>query len=324
MHNELIKSGQTIEIIVSEQQANQRVDQFLHEQFPLYSRSFFHRAIEDEYVTINGKLLKKSGHKTKTADLIAVTFPHKRKITAQMVKEEAPDVQTIASEPHFLIINKPAGLLVHPTTSTSKAITLMDWLIHSIEGIDQVGYVDRPGIIHRLDKDTSGIMIIPRTNYGFGQLGELFRDRSIEKIYYAIVKGHPPKEGIIDLSIGRHPVERTRMTTFKEGQTHPTNSKIRHALTHYQVVQYFEDAALVRVELKTGRTHQIRVHFAAIGHPIIGDIMYGEPSTLINRQALHAKELSFTFDGKAYHFEAPLPEDMQALLAHLKPIEEAY
>jgi 23S rRNA pseudouridine1911/1915/1917 synthase len=197
-------------------------------------------------------------------------------------------------------------------------VSLADWLIHNIDDIAHVGSVDRPGIIHRLDKLTSGLMVIPRTMYAYNLFGIMFRERTIQKTYYALVTGHPPKEGTIDLHIGRDPVQRNKMTTYRS--LAQAETKARHAITHYTVEQYFENAALVRVTLETGRTHQIRVHFAAIGYPIIGDILYGKASPLIERQALHAAELDFNFDGTSYHVTSPLPEDIKKVMKQMKPI----
>jgi 23S rRNA pseudouridine1911/1915/1917 synthase len=320
MKQSLIQHGQEFTLIVGQEAPQERVDTFLHQHFPNYTRSFFHRAIEDGYIKINGVVAKKSGAIVKPGDTIDIMFPLKRNITAEMVTAADIPVKTVFTHPHFMIIEKPAGLLTHPTTSTSNEVSLSDWLRHHIKDIEHVGSVDRPGIIHRLDKLTSGLMIIPRTNYAYMQFGTIFRDRTIEKTYYALVTGHPEKTGTIDLLIARDPIVRNKMTTYRSLDTAQT--KARHAITHYTVEQYFNDAALVRVTLETGRTHQIRVHFAAIGHPIIGDIMYGTKSHLIHRQALHAAELNFTFDEEPFHFKSALPEDMATLLAGLMPVKE--
>ena len=319
MKESLIQYGQERTLIVEAEAEQERLDTFLHKQFPSYTRSFFHRAIEDGYVTVNGTVAKKSGIAVKAGDTVHLMFPHKRNITAEMITAADIPVQTRYTHPHFLIIEKPAGLLAHPTTSTSNEISLSDWLKHHIKDIEHVGSVDRPGIIHRLDKLTSGLMIIPRTNYAYQQFGTLFRDRTIDKTYYALVKGHPSKEGTVNLLIGRDPVIRNKMTTYACPEVAKT--KARRAVTHYVVERYFEDAALVRVHLETGRTHQIRVHFAAIGHPIIGDVVYGSSSPLINRQALHAAELAFKFDNIAFSFKSELPSDMLTLISRLHPIK---
>lgn len=318
MTHPIIKDEEPLLITVTEDQEKQRIDQFLHIQLPAYSRSFFHRLIEDGLIKSNNKLVTKAGHIIKPHDLIQIDFPSKQPVTAQMLKAAQLPIEILYEHEHFMIINKPAGLLVHAANSTKTEISLVDWITHHIENIKHVGQIDRPGIVHRLDKLTSGLMIIPRTNYAYQQFNKLFHDRAIEKIYYAIVKGHPPKSSTIDLPIGRHPVERTKMSTFDPHRS--THTKVRHAITHYEVEQYFEDAALLRVSLETGRTHQIRVHLAAIGHPIVGDVVYGTASPFINRQALHAQRLQFTFDNELFTFESKLPQDMENFLKQLKPI----
>ena len=315
-----IKHGEQLTLSVAREEPKQRIDLFLHNQFPMYSRSFFQRAIDDSYVKVDDQIITKAGHIIKPGNRIEVTFPPKRNITDQMVEAAKLPITILFEHPHFIIINKPADLLVHPTTSTCTAITLADWIAHTLENIKDIGYVDRPGIIHRLDKLTSGLMVIPRTHYGYGQFGTLFKDRKIKKIYYALVKGHPSKEGTIDLFIGRHPIERNKMAAFKSKAHYPSSGKLRHAITHYKVEQYYEDAALVKIQLETGRTHQIRVHFAAIGHPVIGDSMYGTTSPHMKRQALHAQGLHFTFDNEQFSFESEIPEDMKIYIAKLKPI----
>lgn len=319
MKQSLIQHGQEFKLTVGHEAPQERVDTFLHQQFPNYTRSFFHRAIEDGYIKINGVVAKKSGAPVKSGDTVDIMFPLKRNVTADMIAAADIPVKTLFTHPHFMIIEKPAGLLAHPTTSTSNEISLSDWLRHHIKDIEHVGSVDRPGIIHRLDKLTSGIMIIPRTNYAYMQFGTIFRDRSIEKTYYAIVAGHPPKNGTINLAIGRDAIIRNKMTTYNSLEAAKT--KARHAITHYVVENYYEDAALVRITLETGRTHQIRVHFAAIGHPVVGDVVYGAKSHIISRQALHAAELRFTFDNELFFFKSALPEDMAKLLTTYKPIK---
>ncbi|EKD48415.1 MAG: hypothetical protein ACD_64C00330G0003 [uncultured bacterium] len=292
-----------------------RIDAFITSQFTLYSRSFFTRLIDDGTVELNGKPVTKSGVRVAFGDTVSVRFPAAREVQVDVLKEKAPAIEIVYENPHFLIINKPAGLLVHPTSMKSTAATLVDWLLMNYASIEDVGYVDRPGIVHRLDKDTSGLLIVPRTNYAHGIFADLFRDRKMSKTYYAIVQGHPEKQGVITLPIGRDPILKTKMTSK---QFPERSMKVRDATTHYKVLEYFDDAALIEVKPVTGRTHQIRVHFVAIGHPLIGDAVYGKKSKLINRHALHAHNLSFEFEGKQYSFEKSLPEDMNELIKKLR------
>lgn len=320
MTQHIIKNGEPLLLTVPENQQKTRIDLFLHAQLPTYSRSFFNRAIEDGLVSCNNIMVTKAGHKIKPHDLIRIDFPSVKSISKEQIDAAHISVEIIYEHPHFIIINKPAGLLVHTAPSTKNEIALSDWIMHNIENIGHVGQIDRPGIVHRLDKLTSGLMIIARTNYGYQHFAELFHNRAIEKIYYAIVKGHPAKEGTINFAISRDPVERIKMKAFDPSILYPEHLKVRSAITHYTVERYYEDAALVKVSLETGRTHQIRVHFAAIGHPIIGDVVYGTKSPLINRQALHAQQLQFIFDNRPFTFQSDLPEDMQSVLKKLNPV----
>ena len=180
-----------------------------------------------------------------------------------------------------------------------------------------VGLTDRPGIVHRLDKDTTGILLLARNNPTHAVLCGMFKDRAMHKTYLALVHGHPPKEGAIELAIARDPHNRKKMThvdlTDLKRVALISTTK-REALTHYRVLEYFENSALVEVKPVTGRTHQIRVHFAALGHPLIGDYVYGIKSKEIGRQALHAHRLLFEYEGKEYQFESPLPHDITTLI----------
>lgn len=312
---QLVAPESTFEFKVSQKLSGGRIDKFISTQFPLYSRTFFNRLIEEGYIRLNGAVITKSSTPVCEGDTITVQFPAPRQLPETALKEKDPNIKIIFEHPHFLIIYKPEGLLVHSPSTTSTAPTLVDWLVLHFNDIKHVGYVDRPGIVHRLDKDTSGILIIPRTNHAHTVFGDLFREREIEKKYYAIVQGHPDSKGTIELPIGRCPISKIRMTT----KVHPHSSvKMRTATTHYRVVEYFEDAALVEVRPITGRTHQIRVHFAAIGHPLIGDQVYGTKSKLIPRQALHAYSLAFQFGGQSHSFAKEPPEDFQNLIKKLR------
>lgn len=311
--DQLIKPESVFEFIVPKEQSGNRIDKYITAQFPLYSRTFFNRLIEEGHLRLHGKVITKSSTPVYEGNIVTIQFPPARHIP--VAAHTNLDIEILFKHPHFFIISKPESLLVHPPSMASKEPTLVDWLLAHFEDIRQVGYVDRPGIVHRLDKGTSGMLIIPRTNHAHSVFGDMFRERSIEKTYYAVVQGHPAQKGTIDLPIGRCPITRTKMTT----KTHPqSSSKMRHATTHYRVLEYFDDAALLEVKPITGRTHQIRVHLAAIGHPIIGDPIYGKKSKLIPRQALHAYGLSFQFEGKPYTFTKEPPADFQALLTALR------
>jgi 23S rRNA pseudouridine1911/1915/1917 synthase len=289
-----------------------RADVFIAEQLPHYSRSFFKDLIKRQLVTINNKTAKSSTI-IKPCDTIVISIPATPLLYASTPEIEQKlsslSVKIVFEHKEFLVIAKPAGLMVHKPSAYNTEVTLVDWLLSRWKGLETVGAEDRPGIVHRLDKDTSGLMVIPRTNYAHLVFSDLFKARSIKKTYLAIVHGHPDPSGTIDFPIDRDPTIRNKMSHKGEG---------RAALTHYKVVDYFKDTALAQVNPITGRTHQIRVHFSAIGHPLVGDALYGKKSPLIERQALHATSLSFTFDGEPFSFHESMPTDMQTALGFLK------
>ncbi len=316
-----IQAHSTSVLIIPDPCLHGRVDTYISDHFQGYSRTFFQQLIRDGHVQLNGKKIHKSGLAIKSHDVLQITFPAPEQPTPENISEKTINISVIHEHEHFLIINKPASLLVHPPHATSTDVTLIDWIRQHYAEICSVGFVDRPGIVHRLDKDTSGALIIPRTNYAHTILSELFHNRLMHKTYYAIVHGHPDPSGVIELGIGRDPENRTKMRGFRENDpicSRRTGIKIRSAKSHYRVVEYFDAHALVEVKPVTGRTHQIRVHLASIGHPIVGDPIYGTKSDSFGRQALHAYSLSFEFNDTMHTFCAELPDDMRHLIQNLR------
>lgn len=283
-----------------------RLDKFLHEQFPTYSRSYFQQLIYDEAVCLNGKTIAKPSASLKSGDIITFAFPAPPSYKAIPRKI---DFQVIDEQPDFLIINKPPGLVVHAPSAGSIEPTLVDGLLHLFRELIDFNDMQRPGIVHRLDKDTSGLMIIARTIPAQYELAKLFKDRSIEKTYLATTQGEPKPEGVINVPIGRHPNQRHKMA--------PYGIASREATTFYKVLKRYNEASLVAARIITGRTHQIRVHCASIGHKILGDQTYGVKSPFIGRQALHSWKLAFTYKGKQYRYVCPVPEDFKQLLQKL-------
>ena len=306
MHNQPIKQASTFSITVDEQNNGIRIDKFITQQFSQYSRSFLQKLFQQNLVTVNQTKTVKSSYVLKTGDQIFIQFPAPQDSN---IKKEIPtdlNVAIIAKYDDFLIIDKPAGLVVHAPNKNYSEVTLSDWVVDTHEEIAHVGLIDRPGIVHRLDKDTSGLMIIPRTNHAHATMTEMFKQRKIHKTYLAIVHGHPPATGTIDFFIGRHPTIRNKMHHFTN-TTKRMNS--RDALTHFKVLDYFKDFSLVEIKPITGRTHQIRVNAA-----YRADTVYGKSSKILKRHALHAHQLEFEFDNQKYQFSSPMPEDLQQII----------
>lgn len=313
-------------IIVELPHAGQRIDKYLCQNLPEYSRSFFQNLIGDGNITLNGSIAKSSSI-VKVSDEISISMPITPIRPLFTPVNNNLGIEIVHTDEHFFIINKPANLLVHKTELPTNDPTVVDWLLSNHQELIEIGSSERPGIVHRLDKETSGLLVIARTNFAHMTFGDMFKQRTISKSYLAIVQGHPPASGSINLSIGRHPTHRKKMTTFIPDDNNLSTTKtlatrnqmgIRNAITHYTVKKYFADTTLVEVQPVTGRTHQIRVHFAAIGHPLLGDYLYGTPTKLINRHALHAATLSFNFQGKPFHFKQDEPSDFKTLTCHLE------
>jgi 23S rRNA pseudouridine1911/1915/1917 synthase len=313
--NQTSSSFKTIHtFVVPENHTPTRLDNFVHRHFSLYSRTFIQNLIQQGFITLNKKKTK-SSILVKAHDVITITIPEEEPafITQPTPEQknalEQLNIKILYRDEHFAVLDKPPFLMVHRPSTKNKEITLVDWLVNSMKEIAIIGHPSRPGIVHRLDKDTSGLLIVARSPIGQNILSNLFKHRGIKKTYLAIVQGHPDKEGTIDAPIGRNPIVRNQMTI--------NGIEARPAITHYKVLRYFENSALLEVSPVTGRTHQIRVHLKALGHPIIGDEVYGSKSPLIKRHALHAHTLTFNFNGKNFFFESPLPPDMVALIEKL-------
>lgn len=297
-------------LTVPPQLERMRLDLFLDHCFATYTRSFFKKLIDRGLVTHNDTITTKASSRVTSGDTITVAFPPQRAVHPLRSNHAPLGIDVIAEHDTFLVINKPAGLLVHPPAHGSVAVTLADWLVTYYPEIALTGDADRPGIVHRLDKDTSGILLVARTHTAYEQLQEAFKQREVYKTYYAIVTGHPAAHGTISYNIERDPIHRQQMI-----HTHESG---RHAVTEYTAVEYFQDHTLIKLRPITGRTHQLRVHCSAIGHPILGDAVYGKKSKLIDRQALHAQALSFTYDGTTYQYTAAFPDDITSVLRELR------
>lgn len=304
-----------ISLNIDEDNASKRLDLYLYQQYPSYSRTFFKNLIQDKLLSINGKMIDKPSYITKYEDLIQFSFPKLEPLiesNIDNIRDLNLDVRVLYAHQDFLIVYKPANLTVHKPSTNSKEITLVDWLVCHFKELEKVGDLERPGIVHRLDKDTSGILIIPRNNQAHIVFSNMFKERKIEKTYIAVVKGHPVSSSDfnkIDKKIRRDIAQRNKMAAdYTTG---------RDSVTYYKVQKYLTDASVLEVKPITGRTHQIRVHLSSINHPIIGDELYGSKSKLISRQALHAYRLSFNYKDIDYVFWYDIPSDIKTLIDQL-------
>ncbi len=289
-----------------------RLDAWLARALPDQSRSRIARLIEGGHVAVNGRPSKPS-LRLKGGETVQVAPPPPAPAD---VPAEAIPLDVLHEDADIIVVNKPAGLVVHPGAGRRTG-TLVNALLHRCPDLAGIGDKVRPGIVHRLDRDTSGVMVVAKTERAHRSLSAQFKDRIVEKEYLAVVAGRMPKKtGRIDAAIGRHATQRKRMST--------RTRRGREAVTEYRVVAEGERASLLAVRILTGRTHQIRVHMAALGHPVLGDGVYGgkgarPPGLDLPRQMLHAHRLSFTHPvtGESLSFTAPVPEDMRALAGEL-------
>ncbi len=312
----IIQENDNFLLQISQEQAGLRIDVFLTSHLSMFSRSLIKKLLTNKQVIVNKTTPAKPSYVLKQNDIITLlSIPTP---TERLFKEvpQSIGVTIIARHDDFLIINKPAGLVVHPPEQTFTDIALTDWLVQEFPEIIHVGESTRPGIVHRLDRNTSGIMIVALTAQAHATFTQMFKDRQIQKTYIALVKGHPENTGTIDHFIGRHPVQKNIMHCFT---AMPENATARDAFTNYTVLQYFDTYSLVEVKPKTGRTHQIRVHFKAIGHPLLGDTVYGTASKKIGYHALHAQNLEFVYQETAYQFYSPIDLKLQKIIDTSKP-----
>ena len=297
----------------------ERLDTFLRRHFPAISRGGIQRLIEEGHILVNGQKTKAT-HTPRAGEVVQIEFPDAKPAEAQ--PEDIP-LNIIFEDECLLVLNKPAGLVVHPAAGNEEH-TLVNALLHHCKGgLSGIGGVARPGIVHRLDKETSGCLVVAKNDETHIALSAQFAGRSVEKIYLAIVCGVLPRDkGEIHAAIARHPTHRKRMAVRDEDEG-------RAAHTGYRVVERLNEATLVEAHLHTGRTHQIRVHFQHLGFPVAGDTTYGQRQTKrlaeltkyeAPRVLLHAHKLTFTHprSGKKMNFSAPWPVDFEDALKFLR------
>jgi len=299
-----------------------RLDVFMAERGNL-TRSASQKLIKAGRVTVNGTVASKN-YKTKAGDVIEFIIPEA--VAGENLPQDIA-LDILYEDEHLLVVNKPKGMVVHPAAGNPDNTLVNALLYHCGDSLSGINGVIRPGIVHRIDKDTSGLLVVAKNDKAHVSLAEQIKSHSFDRFYEAVCCGHfREQSGTVDAPIGRHPIDRKRMAVIRNADL-----KSREAITHWQVLAraHAEGQAftLLRCELETGRTHQIRVHLASIGHPLLGDPVYGGANTqfeakhqkLVNGQALHAKELEFTHPktNSTVHFSSPLPENMQKLVTLL-------
>lgn len=304
-----------MKLIIEKEDVGKRLDNFLMRSVKRerkdadFSRGDFIRSIKKGEVLVNGGKIKPSYSLKENDEVEIQVFPEKVELYAGAVNFEV-----IYTDENIIVINKPSGVQVHPSASETRS-TIANGLISEFPEIAGVGDESsdtdlRPGIVHRLDKDTSGVMVVARNQKSFDELKRMFQDREVQKKYWAVVYGKfDEKEGVIEAPIARASSYKKQVIAGER-----TKTKIREAVTLYKVLRESEEYSLVEVMPRTGRMHQIRLHMLHIGHPIVGDTVYTTKEIKknehpISRQLLHAKEIDFNLFGKDYHFQAPIPED---------------
>jgi 23S rRNA pseudouridine1911/1915/1917 synthase len=316
----MVPGVSTIEAVIDDASGGQRLDKALASVAAELSRERLKALILDRRVSsTSAGVVTDPARKVAAGEVYSIDLP-----PAVAAEAEAQDIplSIVYEDEHLIVVDKPAGLVVHPAAGNLDG-TLVNALLHHCRGqLSGIGGVARPGIVHRIDKDTSGLLIVAKTDQAHVSLAEQFKAHSIERVYAAIVSGRPtPSAGTVDTWIGRSDADRKKMAVQREGRG-------KHAVTHYRTVKPLRDSALIECRLETGRTHQVRVHMAHVGHPLIGDPVYGRAKkgfksileTMgFKRQALHAKTLGFIHPASsvALSFESPIPADMQELLSQL-------
>ena len=296
-----------IHFLIEEDQAGERIDKFLSESLPDLSRSYIQKLIKDEQVAVNHKIVK-ANYKLNTGDQLNLVVPELKE--PDIVPEDIP-IDILYEDSDLLIINKPKGMVVHPSAGHYSGTLVNALMYYCKNDLSGINGVMRPGIVHRIDMDTTGSLLVCKNDFTHNDIAEQLKVHSITRVYHAIVHGLVKNDkGTIDAPIGRHPIDRKKMSiNYKNG---------KEAITHYKVLQRFNNYTYIECQLETGRTHQIRVHMASIGHPLLGDFVYGpsKAPAKLQGQTLHAKIIGVKHPrtGEYLEISAPLPEYFKHLL----------
>ena len=303
---------ENFDIMIKAEESGERIDALLVRSLPDYSRSQLQKFLEQGLVSLNGRALKKN-YRCNSGDEIYITLPDIQDVP--LIAQNIP-LNIVHEDDDVVVINKERGMVVHPAPGHPDG-TLVNALMHHCgDSLSGIGGERRPGIVHRIDKDTSGLLIVAKNDFAHAALSAQLSDHSLHRVYEAIARGNfRESAGTVNKPIGRHPVDRKRMAVTEK------NSKA--AVTHWELISSYKGYSHIRCILETGRTHQIRVHMQSIGHPLLGDGLYGSPSPEkgLEGQCLHARELIFIHprSREPVHLECPLPEYFQNILGRLGP-----
>lgn len=302
-----------METYLFEIQENQqmRLDKYLAEQFPEHTRSYLQKLIKDGEVLVNGKNVK-TGYQLSKGDEVSVNIPEPKELD---VEPQKMDLDIVYEDEDVILINKPKGMVVHPAPGHTTDTLVNGLLYHCKDNLSGINGVARPGIVHRIDRDTTGILIVCKNDMSHNSIAAQLKEHSINRRYRALVHGNLKEDtGTVEGAIGRHPIDRKKMSINEK------NGK--PAVTHYTVLERFGNYTLIECRLETGRTHQIRVHMSSIGHPLVGDEVYGPAKCpfKLQGQCLHAMVLGFVHprSGEYMEFSAELPEYFEELLRKLR------
>ena len=305
--------SEPVELVLSEREEGIRLDKVLAERLPDLTRTAIQRLLEEELVLINGKPAAKN-RKGRAGDSVAVRIPDPEPLCLQA--ENVP-LDIVYEDDDLLVVNKPQGMVVHPAPGNYQGTLVNALLAHCGNSLSGINGVIRPGIVHRIDKDTSGLLMVAKNDFAHQGLARQIKEHSFRREYEAVVAGRMKQEsGVVNAPIGRHPIDRKKMAVTEK------NSK--EAVTYFRVIAEYPGYTHIRLRLETGRTHQIRVHMAYLGHPVAGDPVYGpqKPDLGLKGQCLHARLIGFVHprDGRYLEFESPLPDYFARLLIKLEQL----
>jgi len=317
-----LHEGKLFEFLIAEPESGERLDHFLSKQELFLTRSQVKRVADEGKVWVNNRKVK-PGYRLRAGDIVSIRKEEPREYS--LASEEIP-LDVVFEDRSIIVVDKPPGMVVHPAAGNYSG-TLVNALLFHCKDLSGIGGVLRPGIVHRLDKHTSGLIVAAKSDVAHRGLAAQFKEHLVTKVYKALVHGAVREEGVVNLSIGRHPVDGKKMST--------KSRRGKEAITRWSVVESYGPVTLLDVKIETGRTHQIRVHLNALGHPVVGDSVYGNSKkrikdlrdtslrTILNdvaRQALHASRIGFRHPetGRYMEFSSPLPADIAPVCEKLR------